>query len=90
MKKWLYLHFPIVTTRLKRYLYTDRIVNDEVAQNSKAYDNFIKFKDKCTWAAINPVVHSLEELRNNTWDKERVDHAIKWLRDNFEVRNDNT
>lgn len=38
------------------------------------------------WAAINPVIHSLKELRNNTWDKERVDHAIKWLTDNFEVQ----
>ena len=38
------------------------------------------------WAAINPVIHSLKELRKNTWDVERVDHAIKWLTDNFEVR----
>jgi hypothetical protein len=38
------------------------------------------------WAAINPVIHSLKELRKNTWDVERVDKAIKWLTDNFEVR----
>ena len=37
------------------------------------------------WAAINPVIHSLKELRKNTWDVERVDQAIKWLTDNFEV-----
>lgn len=37
------------------------------------------------WAAINPVIHSLKELRKNTWDVERVDKAIKWLTDNFEV-----
>ena len=40
------------------------------------------------WAAINPVIHSLKELRKNTWDVERVDQAIKWLTDNFEVRNE--
>lgn len=37
------------------------------------------------WAAINPVIHSLKELRNNTWDKDRVDGAIKWLTNNFKV-----
>ena len=35
------------------------------------------------WAAINPVIHSLKELRNNTWDKDRVDDAIKWLINKF-------
>lgn len=38
------------------------------------------------WAAINPVIHSLKELRKNTWDVGRVDQAIKWLTDNFEVQ----
>lgn len=37
------------------------------------------------WAAINPVIYSLQELRNNTWDKDRVDDAIKWLTNNFKV-----
>ena len=37
------------------------------------------------WAAINPVIHSLKELRNNTWDKDRVDDAIEWLTNNFKV-----
>lgn len=40
------------------------------------------------WSAINPVIHSLKELRNNTWDVERVDQAINWLKDNFEVQDD--
>lgn len=35
------------------------------------------------WAAINPVIYSLQELRNNTWDKDRVDDAIKWLINKF-------
>lgn len=37
------------------------------------------------WAAINPVILSLKELRNNTWDKDRVDGAIEWLTNNFKV-----
>ena len=37
-------------------------------------------------SAINPVIHSLKELRNNTWDVERVDQAINWLKDNFEAK----
>ena len=36
-----------------------------------------------TWSAINPVIHSLKELRKNTWDKQRVDTIIEWLEDNF-------
>ena len=39
-----------------------------------------------TCSAVNPVIHSLKELRKNTWDVERVDHAIEWLEDNFEVK----
>ena len=39
-----------------------------------------------TWSAINPVIHSLKELRNNTWDKDRVDGAIEWLTNNFKVK----
>ena len=40
------------------------------------------------WAAINPVIHSLKELRNNTWDKDRVDGVIEWLTNNFKVENE--
>ena len=42
--------------------------------------------NKINWSAINPVIHSLKELRNNTWDVDRVDQAINWLKDNFEVK----
>lgn len=45
-----------------------------------------KINDKVIWSAINPVVHSLKELRKNTWDTDRVDHAIEWLKDNFEAK----
>lgn len=36
---------------------------------------------KIKFVTINPVIHSLKELRNNTWDLERVDKAIEWLED---------
>lgn len=42
-----------------------------------------KLFNKSNWSAINPVIHSLKELRNNTWDVERVDRAINWLKDSF-------
>ena len=59
---------------------------DEVKAFNKGWDGCKKVEDDSTWSAINPVIHSLKELRNNTWDVERVDHAINWLRDNFEVK----
>lgn len=33
-------------------------------------------------------INQLKELRNNTWDVERVDQAINYLKDNFEVEDD--
>lgn len=61
-------------------------ITDEVKAYNKGFDASKKIYDKSTWAAINPVIHSLKELRNNTWDVERVDHTIEWLIDNFEVK----
>lgn len=55
---------------------------------SQRWDACKKVEDDSTWSAINPVIHSLKELRNNTWDVERVDRAINWLKDNFEVQDD--
>ena len=45
-----------------------------------------KALSKTNWYTIEPVIHSLKELRNNTWDVDRVDQAINWLKDNFEVK----
>lgn len=46
---------------------------------SEGIDIGISTQDRLNRVTLNPVVHSLKELRNNTWDVERVDHAIKWL-----------
>ena len=43
-----------------------------------------KIINETNWSAINPVINSLKELRKNTWDVERVDRAINWLKNNFE------
>lgn len=45
-----------------------------------------KVNAKHTWAAINPVIYSLNELKKNTWDKSRVEQIQKWLIDNFKVQ----
>ena len=44
-----------------------------------------KIINETNWSTIIPLIHSLQKLRNNTWDVERVDQAINWLKDNFEV-----
>ena len=71
----------IITTKKKQIEYCAKAFNQGWNACKKVEDDF-------TWTAINPVIHSLKELRNNTWDVERVDQAINWLKDNFEVKND--
>ena len=61
---------------------------DEVKAINKGWDGCKKVEDDSTWSAINPVIQSLKELRNNTWDVERVDHAINLLKDYFEVKDE--
>ena len=43
-----------------------------------------KLNDKFTWMVIRPVIFDLEELKKNTWDKDRVEWIQKYLKDNFE------
>lgn len=58
----------------------------ELEAFSQGWDACKKVEVVSTRSAINPVIHNLKELRNNTWDVERVDRAIKWLKDSFEVK----
>lgn len=69
----------IITTKKKQEKYMDDY-GIELARELDIVDRM------SVWAAINPVIQSLKELRKNTWDVERVDQAIKWLTDNFEVQ----
>lgn len=72
--KW---HRPILMTRSKLFSF---LVSAGVGRD--------KINDKFTWAAIRPVIFSLEELKKNTWDKDRVEWIQKYLKDNFEVEYD--
>ena len=82
MREWLYWHFPIITTRWRKNKYAQMICDSNIESTLRALR---VIDEKTTWAAINPVIHSLWELRNNTWDKDRVDGAIEWLTNNFKV-----
>ena len=64
----------------------DVFVSKRIKLLDDAFIDYSRITQKNTWSAINPVIHSLKELRKNTWDVERVDHAIQWLKDNFEVK----
>jgi hypothetical protein len=83
MKEWLYWHFPIITTRWRKNKYAQMVSESNIERATRTHK---RIEEKTTWAAINPVIHSLKELRNNTWDKDRVDGAIEWLERNFEVK----
>ena len=47
-----------------------------------------KLLNKINWYAINPVIHSLEELRADTWNQDKITYIQEWLKDNFEVKDD--
>ena len=72
--KW---HRPILMTRSKLFsLLTSAGVERD------------KINNKFAWVAIRPVIFSLEELKKNTWDKERVEWIQRYLKENFEVKDD--
>lgn len=77
LKELLKWHRPFLMTRSKVFsLLTSAGVERD------------KINDKFTWAAIRPVIFSLEELKKNTWDKDRVEWIQKYLKDNFEVKDE--
>lgn len=69
----------IITTKAKQK-------TRELEAFQRGWNSCKKLEDDSTWATIIPLIHSLQELRNNTWDVERVDRVINWLKDNFEVK----
>jgi len=74
IKTWWQSNRPVLTTQKK--------IDDLVIGCMLQLD---KQNELSTWAAINPVISSLNELEKNTWDVERVRIMKKWLKDNFEV-----
>lgn len=87
MREWLYWHFPIITTRWRR---SERIAQVLDNQMESTIRLIRKMNDKSNWAAINPVLHDLESLRADTWNQDKITKIQDWLRDNFEVRDDNS
>lgn len=83
MREWLYWHFPIITTRWRKNKYAEMVWNRNAEQVARLHK---KIDAKTTWAAINPVIHSLEELRADTWNQDKITQIQEWLRDNFEVK----
>ena len=77
LKYWWKWHRPILMTRSKLF---SLLVSAGVERD--------KINDKFAWAAIRPVISDLEELKKNTWDKDRVEWLQEYLKDNFEVDND--
>ena len=77
IKTWWEWHRPIFMTRSKLF---SLLVSSGVERD--------KINDKFTWAVIRPVIYDLEELKKNTWDKDRIEHIQQWLKENFEVKND--
>lgn len=70
--RWIHWHAPIITTRWRMRSYADDMIS-EVMEIEKRADRI----------AVNPAIHSLQELRKNTWDVERVDRTINWLKNKF-------
>jgi hypothetical protein len=73
--RWLYWNAPIITTM--------KIQDEFTYACMSRLENQISLHRK---AVANAAIYFLKELRNNTWDVERVDQAINWLKDNFEVK----
>lgn len=72
--KW---HRPIFMTKSKLF---SLLVSAGVERD--------KINDKFAWMSIRPVIFSMEELKKNTWDKDRVEWIQQYLKDNFEVDDD--
>lgn len=83
MKEWLYWHFPIITTRWRKNKYAQMVSESNIERAIRTHK---RIEEKTTWAAINPVIHSLEELRADTWNQNKITQIQEWLRDNFEVK----
>lgn len=58
----------------------------EVEAFKRGMSEINKALSKINWSAINPVIHSLEELRADTWNQDKITYIQEWLKDNFEVK----
>lgn len=77
IKNWLSWNAPRIITGRGLFI---KLVEYDV-ERSKMEKEFNREK-------IGKVINELQELRKNTWDVERVDRTINWLKDNFEVKDE--
>lgn len=78
IKTWWKWNSPIFMTRGKLF---SILVSSDAEQR--------RVDDRIMWAVIRPVIFSLEELKKNTWDVKRIEWIQQYLKDNFEVTNEN-
>ena len=76
IKIWLYWDAPRIIT--SRGLFIKLVKYD--AERSKIEKEF-------NWKVIRPIINDLEKLRANTWDQDKITWIQQYLRDNFEVNN---
>ena len=59
----------------------------ELEAFQRGWDAYEKVEYGSTWSAINPVIHSLEELRADTWNQDKITKIQEWLKNNFCIDN---
>ena len=66
--RWLHWHAPIITTRKSLNTFENNCM-------------WLSERDKLFFrkSVADTAISSLQELRNNTWDKDRVDNLIHFL-----------
>lgn len=70
-----------ILTKKKIFKLLDKVVDDAIKATEKV-------DKETTWAAINPVISDLEKLRADTWNQNKITYIQNWLKDNFEVKDD--
>lgn len=78
IRNWLFWNAPIIITG--RGLF-EKIVKHDVERT--------KTEKEFNWKTIKPVIINLEKLRANTWDQDKITWMQQYLRDNFEVQDEN-
>lgn len=77
IKSWLSWNAPRIITGRGLFI---KLVEYDV-ERSKTEKEF-------NWKVIKPIINDLEKLRANTWDQDKITWIQQYLRDNFEVNDE--
>lgn len=58
-----------------------------IAKIEKQVDTALRCQERIYKAMLNPLIFDLKQLRNNTWDKDKVDYMIDYLNKFLENEN---